>query len=158
MRTLLYLLAMIAGAAIVYRGFAEGLPAPPLSANQWGGLVAFGFGALMVLVGLRHLGQRLSGDETPLVGGKAVLLVALAAALTAGAVAWRGKARGPATECAAVLAHVQELFAAREGAEAARVRIEEARPRLMRRCLQVSPEQRRCPLRATTLEEFQRCP
>ncbi len=158
MKTLLYLLALVGGAAIMYQGLAKGLPTPPLSSKAWGQLAGFGFGALMVLVSLRYVWQRLADNDAPIGGVTAVLLLALAAALTAGAVGWRGGAGGSSSECAAVLDHVQGLFAAREGTQAARARFEEARPRLLERCHQMSSERRRCPLLATSLDEFQRCP
>lgn len=158
MKTLLYLLASAWGAVLLYRGLAEGLPGPPFTSREWGALAAFGFGALLVLVGLRHVWQRLAGDDAALGGGSSLLLVVLAVAVTGGAVAWRGGAGGSSRECAEVLDHVQGLFAAREGAEAARARFEELRPSLLQRCQQMPSDRRRCPLQATSLEEFQRCP
>jgi hypothetical protein len=159
MRTLLHLLAVIGGGAILYRGVVDGLPAPPLASKDWGTLAGFGFGALLALVGLRHVWQRLTADDAPPpTGGTAVLLIALAVALTVAAVAWRGRPRQASRECAEVVDHVQELFAAHEGAEAARARFEPRRAALLQRCEQLPSERRRCPLRATSLEEFERCP
>lgn len=157
MKTLLHLVALVWGAALIYRGFSQGVPTP-VSASDWGGVAAFGFGTMLVLVGLRHLWLRSTGSDSGLGGGAALFVVAASIAVTAGMVAWRGGARGASRECAEVLDHVQGLFAAREGAEAARARIDGLRPSLMRRCLEVSHEQRQCPLRAPSLEAFQRCP
>lgn len=158
MRTLLHLIALVWGAAIVYRGISQGLPASPVSAYQWGGVAGFGFGVMLALVGLRHFWLRSTGGDSGLGGRGALLMVAASVAVTAGAVTWGGGARSASRECDEVLDHVQGLFAAREGAAAASARFEELRPRLLRRCQQMPSERRRCPLRATSLEEFQRCP
>jgi hypothetical protein len=158
MRTILHLLALVCGAGMLYRGFAQGLPAPPFSAYQWGSVFGFGFGVLLVLVGLRYVWKRLTDDDGPLVGGAAVLVVALAAALTVGAVAWRGRARGGSPECVALLQHVQSLVVARDQSATTRAGFEEARPKLMRRCESMTSEQRRCFTMATAVEALQHCP
>lgn len=156
MRTLLHGVAMVLGVAVVYRGLDAGLPGPPLGSNAYGQLAAFAFGVLLVLVGLRYLGRLLLGEDEPLGTGTTLLLIALAVAATAGAVKWKGKSSS--RECAAILAHVESLFAAREGADAARARFEELGPGLMKRCAEMPTARRRCPLQATTLEEFKQCP
>jgi hypothetical protein len=158
MRTLLHIVALIVGAAIVYRGLADGLPAAPFDGKAWGSMVGFGFGALMVLVGLRHLGLIASGgDDAPIGGGTGALMVVVAVVLTAGAVAWRG--RDKTRECDAVIEHLRALAAARDPSAEADARFEqETRPQLMHRCRQMTSAQRRCPMRATSIEELQLCP
>lgn len=156
MRTLLHLVALVGGAAILYRGIADGLPAPPLSSKDWGTLVAFGFGAMLALVGLRHFWLRLTSDDAPIGGGTALLVIALSAAVTVGAVAWLGRASSP--ECAAMLQHVQALVVARDPSPATRANFEEARPKILHRCEQMTTEQRRCSMMATSVEQVQRCP
>lgn len=156
MRTFLHLVALVAGAAIVYRDIAEGLPVPPFSAYEWGTVSAFGFGAMLALVGLRYVWRRLMGDDAPVGGGTAVLMIALSVAVTVGAVAWRG--RGSSRECAAMLQHVQALVVARDPSMPTRANFEEARPKILRRCEQMTSAQRRCSMTATSIEELQRCP
>ena len=152
MRTFLHLVALVGGAALVYQGLAEGMPAPPMGGKEWGGVIAFGFGALLALVGLRHVVLRLTGDDAPLVGGTAVLVVAVAVAATVGAVKWRGRAAS--RECVALLQHVEALVMARDP----NARMEEARPKILRRCEGMTREQRRCSLEASSVEALQRCP
>ncbi len=158
MRTLLYLLALVAGAAIMYSDLSQGGPTAPVNGYQWGNVAGFGFGAMLALVGLRGLWLRSTGSDSGLGGRAALLVVAASVAVTVGAVAWGGGARSSSRECAEVLAHVHGLFAAREGTEAADTRFEQARPRLLRRCQQMSSEGRRCPLLASSLDEVRRCP
>ena len=157
MRTLLHLIALVWGAALVYHGLSVGLPRP-VNAYDAGSLAGFGFGVLLALVGLRHFWLRLSGDDSGLGGRAGVLVVAASVALTVGAVAWRGRARGPSSECVAVLQHIQELMEASGPSEQTRARFEAARPRLLNRCENGNSERRRCAMATTTLEELYRCP
>jgi len=156
MRTLLHLAALIGGVALVYRGLAEGLPALPLSRYAWGTVCAFGFGALLALVGLRYVWLRLTGDDAPIGGSTAVLMVALSIAVTVGAVAWRGRASS--RECVAMLEHVQALVVARDPSLETRARFEEARPKILRRCARLTSAQRSCSMLASSVEALQRCP
>jgi hypothetical protein len=152
MRTLLHLVALIGGAALVYRGLSDGLPAWPLTSKEWGTVAAFGFGVMLALIGLRHVLLRVTGDDSALEGGMAVLVVALAVAVTAGAVKWSG--RGASDECAQVIEHVRTLAVAHDP----NVRFEELRPQLLRSCKQMTSEARKCPLQATSIDELRRCP
>lgn len=156
MRTFLHLVALVGGAAMVYRGLTTGLPTPPLSSHDWGTVGAFGFGVMLALVGARHVWQRLNGADTPLVGGAAVLVLALAVAATIGAVTWRG--RGMSRACAAMIEHIEALVVARDPAAATRANFERARPKIARRCQEMSSADLRCAMAATTIEELQACP
>lgn len=155
MRVVLHLIALVAGVALVYQGFEEGIPAPPLDGRAWGTVAAFGFGVMLALVGLRYAWQRLFGDDAPLGQGAALVVVVLAGALTAGAVI--GLGRDGSRECDAMVAHVRALVMARDPSMTT-ARFAEARPNILRRCAGLTSAQRRCSLRATSVEELQGCP
>ncbi len=156
MRTLLHVVALIFGVAMVYRGVTEGLPAPPLDGRAWGQLFAFGFGVLMALVGALYLWRLLAGNDGTSTGNSALVLVLLAAVVTAGAVALKGRSTGG--ECAAMVRHLRTLATAQDTTGAALARFEDSRLELLEGCKQMTGAARRCILRARSLDDLNGCP
>lgn len=154
MRAVLYVIALIVGAGMVYRGFMEGLPAPPLSARAAGQLAAFGVGVLMALVGLTFVVRLVTSNDGSS-GPSTLLLVVLAAAATAGAVAWKG--HSVTKECRAMVTHLRALTLAYDGRAASMERFDAARPDMLQRCEQTPVTQRRCLMRAQSVAEARAC-
>lgn len=156
MRTLLHVVALIFGIAMVYRGVTEGLPAPPLDGRAWGQLFAFGFGVLMALVGGLYLWRLLAGNDGTSTGNSALVLVLLAAVVTAGAVMLKGGNAG--SECERMVRHLRVLATQNDTTGASLARFEASRAELEQGCPQMTGAARRCILRARTLDDLNGCP
>ncbi|MBZ0231521.1 MAG: hypothetical protein K8M05_04165 [Deltaproteobacteria bacterium] len=162
MKKLIAVIAIVWGVAVIYRGLDAGLPSSPQGGRAWGELAAFGFAVAMVLLGVRHL-WRVTTDADPAIGaGTFVLILAIAAAATAGAMKWKGTARAgdlPASiSCEAVLDHMRTLIAARDLDGRAVAQFDARRPGLLARCDSAKDvRQNTCMMSAQTVDELARC-
>jgi len=164
MKKLVSLIAIVWGAVVIYRGLTGGLPSPPQSSYEWGAAAAFGFGVLLVLLGIRHL-WRVTTDADPSIGaGTAALVLAFSAAATAGAMKWKGRGNGPdathpgSISCDAVLDHVRGLIAPRDVDGRGLAEFDARRAGNLRRCEAANDVQENtCIMAARTIEELARC-
>lgn len=157
MKKLLAVIVVGWGAVVVYRGIDHGLPAVPHGGYEWGGIVAFGLGALAVLLGVIGLWRVLTGGAAEFGGGTMLLAMLLAAAATFGVMKWRGQKASP--ECVAALDHVRALAVAADPSGETVARFDARRTVMMANCQAAhDPAQLQCVLGARSFDEFQQCP
>ena len=149
------LVGVVWGGAIAWSSFKGGLSTETSYAS--GTTFAFGIGVLMFLAGVSVLWNELNGRESSFQLGSALVMVAIAAAVTFAALKWSRSEHPSTSECEEALDHVRGLVYERDPHGRHLDKFDRKREGLLNSCTRGTHAERKCALEAETLEAVEAC-
>lgn len=152
---ILGLIGLVWGAGVVHYSYGKGLTTA--TPYETGGVIAFGFGVLLILAGGSALWDELNGREASL-DGRGLLFVLIAAAVTV-AVLKLSPARHPSeSQCDEALQHYRDIVVEWDPDGSYTEQFDDKYRAMMARCRRGTLEQHQCVLDAESQADVDACP